>query len=113
MEGTHGQLCTWLADRLGCDNTDRFTNLYRFTGSHVCAVTFCADTDLTPTGEDGTDLYCIVRFPVFSYSVFYHTGGTFRSDHMVGLNDHIAVFIFNSLAGETSCDTFLKTFDLL
>ena len=26
VEGTHGQLCTWLPNRLGCNNANSFTN---------------------------------------------------------------------------------------
>ena len=51
MESTHGQLCTWLTDRLCCDDTNRLTNLYRLTGSHVRTITFCADTNLALTGK--------------------------------------------------------------
>src|SRR5699024_10484794 len=112
MEGTHGKLCTWLTDGLSRNNTDRFTYLYWLTSCHVGAVTFCADTDLALTGKDCTDLHCIVWLAVFSYTVLHHTCSTYRSDHMVCLNDNTSIFLFNSLAGETSCNTLLKAFDL-
>ena len=43
MERTHGQLCTRLTDRLCGNDSDRFTNLYRFSGRHVRTVASCAD----------------------------------------------------------------------
>ena len=46
MEGTHGQLGTWLTDGLSCDDTNSLTNLYCLASRHVRAITFCADTDV-------------------------------------------------------------------
>ena len=49
MEGTHGQLCTRLTDRLSCDDSDRFTNLNSFTGCHVGTITLRTNTDMRLT----------------------------------------------------------------
>ena len=46
MECTHGQLCTRLTDRLGCNNTNCFTNLYRLSGCHVCTVALSTHTNV-------------------------------------------------------------------
>ena len=46
MECTHGQLCTRLTDRLSCDDTNCFTNLYRLSGCHVCAVALSTHTNV-------------------------------------------------------------------
>ena len=113
MESTHGQLCTWLTDRLCCNDTNRLTNLYRLTGSHVRTITFCADTNLALTGKDGTDLQFVDRSAcLVAYALFHDTGCTLRCDHVVCFNKDFSVFILNCLTGETSCDTLLKTLDL-
>ena len=59
MEGTHGQLSTWLTDRLCSNNTNCLTNLNRLSCSHVCAVALCTDSHMGFTGQNGTDLYGI------------------------------------------------------
>ena len=113
MESTHGKLCTWFTDRLRSNNTNSFTNLYRFTCCHVCAVTFCTNTDVAFTGKNCTDFNCIVRLAFCIYTFIYYTSSTFWCNHVVCFHDNISVFILNCLAGETSCNTFLKTFDFL
>ena len=40
VEGTHGQLCTRLTNRLGCNHADSFTGVNHFTARQVTAVTF-------------------------------------------------------------------------
>ena len=113
MECTHGKLCTRLTDRLSCDNTNRLTNLNCFTGCHVCTITFRADTNLAFTGQDCTDLNFIDWSTICVYALFHDTGSTFWCDHMVCFNKNLSIFVCDGLAGETSCDTFLKVFDFL
>ena len=70
MEGTHGQLCTRLTDRLCCDDTDSLTDLYSLAGCHVGAIALCTDTDVGTAGQDGTDLDLSQRFPFSSTPSF-------------------------------------------
>ena len=44
VEGSHGQLCTRLTDRLSSDDTNCLTYLYSFAGCHVRAVALRAHT---------------------------------------------------------------------
>ena len=44
VEGTHGQLCTWLTDRLGCDNTNSFAWVNQMTTTQVTTVTLGTNT---------------------------------------------------------------------
>ena len=114
MESTHGQLCTWLTDRLCSDDTDGLTNLYRLTGSHVCAIALRTHTNLTLTAQDGTDLNLLNSTSGnVVYTLFHDTCSTLRSDHVVCFYKDFALFILNGLAGETTCDTILKALDLL
>jgi len=113
MEGTHGQLCTRLTDRLCCDDSNRLTNLYCFAGCHVGAIAFCADSVTGTAGKNGTDFYFCIMLTVLVDAVFDDTGSTFRGDHMVCFYNDVAVLVFDRLAGETTCDTILQTLDLL
>ena len=113
MEGTHGQLCTRLTDRLCCDNSDRLTNLYCLAGCHVGTIAFCADSVTGTAGKNGTDFYFCIMLTVLVDAVFDDTGSTFRGDHMVCFYNDVAVLVFDRLAGETACDTILQTLDLL
>ena len=112
MECTHGKLCTRLTDRLCCNNTNRFTNLNSFTSCHVCTITFSADTNLALTAKDRTDLNFFNRVTGCIYAFTHDTGSTFWCDHMVCLNKNFSIFVCDGLTGETSCNTFLKIFDL-
>ena len=112
MESTHGKLCTWFTDRLSSNDTYRFTNLYRLSCSHVCTVTFCTNTYMALTGKNCTDFHCIIWFAFCIYTLCYHSGSTFWCNHVICFYNDISVFIFDSLTGETSCNTFLKTFNL-
>ena len=113
MEGTHGKLCTRLSDGLRSDNTDCLTNLYRLTGSHVGAVALRTDTDTGFAGQNGTDFHLRNR----GASVLIHAvaDNLFRSpwgNHMVRFYQHIAVFIADIIAGISSGNPVLKTFNL-
>ena len=112
MECTHGKLCTRLTDRLCCDDTNRFSNLNSFTSCHICTVTFSADTNLALTGQDRTDLNFFDRTTVSVYTLTHDTCCTSWCDHMVCFNKNFTIFVCDGLAGETSCDTFLKVLDL-
>ena len=46
VEGTHRQLGTWLADRLGGNNADRVADLSQLPGRQCAAVTGLADSNL-------------------------------------------------------------------
>ena len=111
MESTHGKLCTRLTDRLCCDNTNRFTNLYRLTGCHVGTVTFCTDTDFASAGKNGTDLHFIDCSACFADALFHNAGCTLRRNHMVGFYKNFAVFVIDGVAGISSCNTFLQALD--
>ena len=56
MEGAQGELCTWLADGLRCDDADDFSLLYHAASGEVAAVAFRANALLRFAGEYGTDL---------------------------------------------------------
>ena len=111
MECTHSQLCTRLTDRLRSNNTNSLTNLNSFTSCHVCTITFCADTNLTLTGQNCTDLDFFDRSTSFAYTFTHDTCSTSWGDHMVCLNKNFTIFICDSLTCKTTCDTFLKVFD--
>ena len=112
MECTHGKLCTWLSDGLCCHNSDCLTNLYGFSCCHVRTITSGAYTTLTLTGKDCTDLNLLKCIAVLVNALLHHTLSTAWSNHMVCLYNDITIFIFNVFCRETSCNTFLKTFDL-
>jgi hypothetical protein len=57
VEGPHRQLGAGLADGLGGDDADRFTDVDRRTASQVAAVAGAADADLGFAGQDRTDLH--------------------------------------------------------
>ena len=59
MAGLENRIETRLSDGLRSNNADSFTHLYRFTGSHVGAVTLGAYTVLAFTCKNGTDSDCI------------------------------------------------------
>ena len=56
VERTHGQLGAGLADGLGGDDADRFTDLHFLASSQVQAVAFGAAALLEFAGQHGTDL---------------------------------------------------------
>ena len=105
MEGTHRQLCTGLTDRLRCNNTNCFTNLYRFAGRHVRAVALCTDTALGTTGQDGTDLHFLHRLALLIDTCFHNPFCTAGCDHVVCTDDQLAVLIINVFTGIASCNS--------
>ena len=112
-KGTHGQLGTRLTDGLCSDDSDSLTNLYRLTGSHVGTVTFCTDTDMGTTGQDGTDFHLLQGISVLIYAFLHDSCSSLRSNHVVGFYQNLTVFVADSFAGETACDTLLQVLDLL
>ena len=111
MECTHGQLCTRLTDRLGCNNPYRFTYLYRFAGSHIRSVTLRADTYFAAASQNSTDFHFLNGSACLADTFTHDTGSTLRCNHMVRLNQNFSVFIADCLTGISSGDTFLKTFN--
>src|SRR5690606_28514149 len=59
VEGTHGQLCTGLTDRLSSDDTDSLTDIDRSTARKVTSVADGTDTDANVTGQSRTDADCL------------------------------------------------------
>ena len=112
MERTHGKLCTRLTDRLCSHDTDSLSDLYDFAGRHVGAIAFRTYAVLAAAGKDRTDLNLADRFSALIHTLLDHALCTARCDHVVLLHEHIAVFVFDILAGETSCDTILQALDL-
>ena len=112
MEGSHGKLCTRLANGLCRDNTNSLAHLYRLSGRHVSSVALRAHAVMRFTGKDGTDLNLLRRFSIFIHTIFHNSLRTFWSNHMICFYDNITVFIMNILAQEASCNTFLKAFNL-
>ena len=55
VEGPHGQLVARLADRLGSNHADRFTDVDRRPTGQIAAVTFAADAASGFAGQDRTD----------------------------------------------------------
>ena len=111
MEGTHGKLCTGLTDGLSSDDTNCFTHLYRFAGSHVGSVTLRTDTHMGFTCKRRTDLDLSKGLTVFVYALFHDTSCTLRCDHMICFNDDFTVFIAKIFSGKTSRNTILQAFD--
>src|SRR5699024_3517104 len=113
MEGTHGQLCTGLTDRLSRDDTYGLAHLYRLACSHVRAVALRADAHFTFTCKNGTDLHLLDGTALCVHSLFHDAGRTLRCDHMVSLHDNLSVFVGDGLAGKSSCNTLLKALNFL
>ena len=64
------------------------------------------------TGQNCTNLNFIKRLSVLVHALGHYPCRTFRSNHMVRLNNHFTVFILNRLTGKTSCNTLLKALNL-
>ena len=113
VEGTHGQLCTRLTDGLSRDDADCLTYLNRLACCHVGAVTLCAHAVVAAAGQDGADLDLLGRLAVLVHALLHDQLCPLRGHHMVGLHEHIAVFIFDALAQVAPCDTLLQALDFL
>ena len=59
MEGTHGQLRTWLTDRLGSHDSDSFSDFNILAGRHVASVTFLTYTIDGFTSKRTTDIHSL------------------------------------------------------
>ena len=113
VECSHGQLRTGLTDGLSRDDTDGFADLDRLAGSHVGAVALDADAVLGTAGEDRADLDLVDRSSVLVDAVLDHALRAGRCDHVVGLDQNVAVLVVNRHGCETAGDSLLKRFDLL
>ena len=100
-----------LSDGLCGNDSDSLSDLNRFSGRHVGAVALGAYAVFTFTGQDRTDLHFLKRISVLVHTILHHFLSTLRCDHMICFDNNIALFIFDVLAGETSCDTLLQTLD--
>ena len=108
VECTHRKLCAGLADRLGCDDTDGFTDLYRLAGRHVGTIALDADPELAAACEDRTDLDAFDRLTVRTNAELHHSLRPARVDHMVPLDENVAILIIDRLCRESSGDTILQ-----
>ena len=80
---------------------------------HVGTVTFCADTQMGFTCQDGTDLHLFDLVRPFSSTPFVTIAAArFGVIIVICFDNHIAFSVADRLAGITSCDTLLKAFNL-
>ena len=108
MEGTERQLRTGFADGLCGNDADGLADLNRFAGRHVGAVALGADAEVRSAAEVRADLHGIPA------ALFEDGNDTVRGpgrDHVVFLNDELAIFIHNVFCGETADQTLAERFD--
>ena len=107
MESTHGQLGTRLTDGLCGNYADCFTNANRLTVCKVSTVTFCTDTLLSLTIEDGTDLN-------LCDTCINDLLSGFLVDHLFAGSQNFAGLRMNNIickvtSGQTFCQAFNNT----
>jgi hypothetical protein len=51
MERTHGELCSWLTNRLGRDNTDGLTNIYNMSTPKITTIAITTNAISRVTGN--------------------------------------------------------------
>ena len=83
VERPHGQLGSWLADRLGRDDTDSLADIHRGAAGKVTSVTLAADTGLRLAEKCGTDDRLVD-------TRFLHALGMFLGHHLAGRDDDVA-----------------------
>ncbi len=52
MESTHGQLCSWLTNRLCCNNANRFADVHQASRGKIPSITFYTNTISSLTSEN-------------------------------------------------------------
>ena len=105
MEGAQGELCTWLADGLRCDDADDFSLLYHAASGEVAAVAFRANALLRFAGEYGTDLDAFDGRILYLLCFFF-------ADFFAGTNDDFAgEGVDHVVHGDASEDALVKRGD--
>jgi hypothetical protein len=84
VEGPHRQLGAGLADRLGGDDADRFTDVHRRAAGQVAAVAGAADADLGFAGQDRTHLHRLHRSGFDGVGHVLGQVGVGRDDDLAG-----------------------------
>ena len=111
MEGSHRQLRTRLTNGLSGDDTDRLTDLYSLACRHIGTIALRADTDPAAAGQNRTNLYPRDRIAVRIDAHAHDLLCPGRCNHMICLDQNIAILIANGLSRIPSGDPFLKAFD--
>src|SRR5690606_6222948 len=84
VEGTHGQLGTWLTDRLGGDDTDCLTDVDLVPAGQVTTVTGRAHAVAGFTGDGRTHDHFINAVGFEEINQLLVDQGTRRQDHLLG-----------------------------
>ena len=111
VECSHGQLCAGLTDGLCRDNTYRFTYLDHFAGSHVGAVALRADSHVRSAGQDGTDLKSFDPASALVHASLEDRCSTAGSDHVILLNNDVAISILDIFADNAAGDAVSEILD--
>jgi len=67
VEGTHGELCAWFADRLRGHHADCFSKVDHFTGGEIDAVAFLANSPCNLAGNRRAKSRCCNTRVVFDF----------------------------------------------
>ena len=59
-------------------------------------------------GQNRTDLHLLIGLSVLVHTFIDNARRPLGCNHMIGLDNHIAVLILDGLAGEPSCNTLLQ-----
>ena len=107
VEGTHGELGSRFADRLGGNDANRLAETDHQTGGKVATVALGADAALVFTSQHGANLELLVTDLV-------EGGGSLFVDQLIGLDDGLTTDrILDGLAADTPDDTGGQTDDFL
>src|SRR6056297_195750 len=105
MEGSHGQLGTRFADRLGSDNTDCLAKVDQVSTGQITAVTQGTNTTLALTGQNRANLDALK-------AGIFDSGDPILINHVVRFNQHlVSNRIDNFIQGHPTKDTIAKTLD--
>ena len=106
MEGTHGQLCTRLTDRLCCDDTNSLTDLYSLSCCQVGTITLCTNSHMGTATKNSTDLYCM---SAHALKCIHNLCSTLWCYHAVFVNNFFScIRINNCLCDKSAGHTLLK-----
>ena len=105
VEGTHGQLCTRLPDRLSSDGSDCFTDFNRITRCQVDTVTMTADTVAGVTCKDRANRHFV------NTSINNLARLVFRDQFIWTNNDSTSFWMFNCFLSVTTIETLFKRLD--
>ena len=90
MECAHGQLSTWLTDRLGGDNADSFTFVDLCATRQVATVASSAHALLRFAGQNGANLRLF-------HLGFFDDNAVFLDDRLSGLDQHLTSIRVNNV----------------